>query len=138
MLRKEEGGWSLLRLKVIASKFIAAVIVGLLLNMAPSVSYVFAAYDVKTETDGALKPAMWSAARKTIDLYPSSFERSFVKHTYSEKIRLSKNFQKIFIKKTTKYNPELLAKCESYIDYSESTTQVLDKSHIFFPFHYFW
>jgi hypothetical protein len=78
MLRKtQETNYLMLWFKAIASRFISVIIVGSLLNM-PNVSDIyFASYNLKTETQGVIKPA-WSAAERTVDLYLRPFSEMFI------------------------------------------------------------
>ena len=139
MLREtKENHFPMQRIKAIVSKFVSVVIVGSLLNMPYTSSIYFAQHNLKTETQEITKTSVWSATAKTIDLYLRPFDESVRNQQYSEKPLVLKNFPNIFIKNITKPDTELQERQEAYIAYSESTAQILDKSYIIFPFHYFW
>ena len=139
MLREtKENLFLMQRIKTIVSKFVSVIIVGSLLNMPYTSNIYFAQHNFKTETQEITKTSVWSATTKTIDLYLRPFDESVRNQQYSEKPLVLKNFPNIFIKNITKPDTELQEKQEAYIAYSESTAQILDKSYIIFPFHYFW
>ena len=137
MLRKADRGYYV-SIKTVASKLIAVLIAALLLNMPHSSDVYFVSNDLEIENQGVIGQTTWSTADRTIDLYLRPFERSSLQQSCSEKPRLFKDFQNIFIAITAKYSLELPDKNENYIAYSESATQSLDKFQILFPFHYFW
>ena len=139
MLRKTKENYSLIQsVKAIMSKLIAAIIVCSFLNMPVASSMYFAPDNLKTGNQEITKTYIWSATTKTIDLYLRPFDESVVKQQYATRPQVLKNFQNTFIKNITKTDFELQDMQETYIAYSELTTQILDKSYIFFPFHYFW
>jgi hypothetical protein len=136
MLRKTKEYDSLtLKIKTIASRFTAVVIVGSLLVMPYITNTYFALYDLKTETQEITKTSIWSATTKTIDLYLRPFDESVIKQQYYDRPLITKIFLNTIIKDI---DFELQNNQEAYIVYSESTIQILDKSYIIFPFHYFW
>ena len=137
MLRKKADSGCFLWIKATASKIIAVLIAGLLLNMPHSSDVSFVSHDLEIEHQGVIGQATWSSAERTIDLYLRPCETSSIQQAYSEKVRTFKDFLSVFIDNTSKYDPQLPDN-ESYIAYSESATQTLDKFQILFPFHYFW
>jgi len=132
-----ESNSLMLRIKDIAAKFTAIIIVGLLLAMPHASCAFFVSHNLKNENQEITKTSIWSAAAKTIDLYLRPFSESSIKQSYSEK-PLIKKLPSAFIKNIIKSYQEIHVGSNEYIAYSETAAQVLDKTYIFFPFHYFW
>ena len=124
--------------KAVALRFISIIIVGSLLSMPHSSDNIFRFDNLKTENQEFIKSTTWSVAEKTVDLYLRPFCEMFEKHPHSERPLILKNSLNTFIKNITKFDLELPDSRENYIAYSKFTVQTLNKSYIFFPFHYFW
>jgi hypothetical protein len=139
MLKKTKKDYSpMLCIKAAAVRFVAVVIVGSLLCMPGASNAYLASHGLKTDNQEITKTSLWSVATKTIDLYLRPFDESSIKQSYSETSPIFKNLPSAFIKNVAKSDFELPESHSEYLAYSESAAEIIDKTYIFFPFHYFW